>query len=39
MIPRGALVLEAGDEIALLSERDVVDELRKLCLANANTNT
>ena len=36
MIPRGSLVLEAGDEISLLSERNVTDEVRKLCLANEN---
>jgi len=36
MIPRGALVLEAGDEIVLLSERDVTSEVRKLCLASEN---
>ena len=37
IIPRGSLVLEAGDEIALLSERNVAGELRKLCLASENT--
>jgi len=36
MIPRGALVLEAGDEIVLLSESNVTSEVRKLCLANEN---
>jgi len=32
MIPRGSLVLKAGDEIVLLSERNVAEEVRKLCL-------
>ena len=36
IIPRGNLMLQAGDEIVLLSERNVVDEVRKLCLANEN---
>jgi CIC family chloride channel protein len=36
MIPRGSLVLKAGDEIVLLSEQNVRDEVRKLCLANEN---
>ena len=36
IIPRGSLVLEAGDEISLLSERDVTKEVRKLCLASEN---
>jgi CIC family chloride channel protein len=36
IIPRGALVLEAGDEIVLLSERNVTSEVRKLCLASEN---
>lgn len=36
LIPRGNLMLEAGDEIVLLSERNVSDDLRKLCLANEN---
>jgi len=36
IIPRGSLMLEAGDEIALLSERNVRDEVRKLCLASEN---
>ena len=36
MIPRGNLILEAGDEISLLSERNVTSEVRKLCLANEN---
>jgi len=34
MIPRGNLILQAGDEIVLLSERNVLDEVRKLCLVN-----
>ncbi len=33
IIPRGDLVLEAGDEISLLAEQDVTSEVRKLCLA------
>jgi len=36
MIPRGSLVLEAGDEITLLSERNVAHDVRKLCLAKEN---
>jgi len=36
MIPRGNLILQAGDEIVLLSERNVLNEVRKLCLANEN---
>jgi len=36
MIPRGNLVLEAADEIVLLSEQNVTNEVRKLCLANEN---
>jgi len=36
IIPRGNLTLQAGDEIVLLSERNVVNEVRKLCLANEN---
>ena len=36
IIPRGNLVLQAGDEIVLLSERNVLSEVRKLCLANEN---
>jgi len=36
MIPRGNLVLEAADEIVLLSEQNVANEVRKLCLANEN---
>ncbi len=36
IIPRGNLILQAGDEIVLLSERNVLDEVRKLCLANEN---
>ncbi len=38
MIPRGSLMLKAGDEIVLLSERNVAGEVRKLCLASENTN-
>ena len=38
MIPRGSLVLNAGDEIVLLSERNVLSEVRKLCLASENKN-
>jgi Trk K+ transport system NAD-binding subunit len=37
-IPRGRLVLEAGDHISLLSEQDVTSEVRKLCLASENKN-
>jgi CIC family chloride channel protein len=37
-IPRGSLVLEAGDHISLLSEQDVTSEVRKLCLASENKN-
>jgi len=36
IIPRGNLILQAGDEIVLLSERNVLNEVRKLCLANEN---
>lgn len=36
MIPRGSLILHGGDEIVLLSERNVAGELRKLCLASEN---
>jgi CIC family chloride channel protein len=36
IIPRGDLVLEAGDHISLLAEQDVTDEVRKLCLAKEN---
>jgi len=36
MIPRGSLVLAAGDEVVLLSEQNLRDEVRKLCLANEN---
>jgi CIC family chloride channel protein len=36
IIPRGNLVLEAGDHISLLSERNVNSEVRKLCLASEN---
>ena len=36
IIPRGTLVLEAGDEIVLLSEGNVASEVRKLCLASEN---
>jgi CIC family chloride channel protein len=36
MIPRGSLVLKAGDDIVLLSERNVAGEVRKLCLASEN---
>ena len=39
MIPRGNLILKAGDEIVLLSERNVANEVRKLCLASENKNT
>lgn len=36
MIPRGNLILKAGDEIVLLSERNVANEVRKLCLTSEN---
>jgi len=36
MIPRGSLIFQPGDEIVLLSEIDVTDEVRKLCLAIEN---
>jgi CIC family chloride channel protein len=36
IIPRGSLTLRAGDEIVLLSERNVTSEVRKLCLARKN---
>jgi len=36
LIPRGSLILLAGDEIVLLSEKNVTGEVRKLCLASEN---
>ena len=36
IIPHGNTVLKAGDEISLLSERDVASEVRKLCLESEN---
>lgn len=36
IIPRGNLTLQAGDEIVLLSERNVTGEIRKLCLTGKN---
>jgi len=39
IIPRGNTVLEAGDELSLLSERDVTAEIRKLCIESENKKT
>lgn len=39
IIPRGHLLLQAGDQLVLLSERSAVNAVRKLCLASENHKT
>jgi len=36
IIPRGGHILQAGDEIVVLSEKNVSNEIRKLCIASEN---